>query len=169
MPNCTAYAYGRIYEITGEAPKITRGNAGSWYSINKSNGYYSYGQEPQLGAIAVWSNHVAVVEEIDGDTVTCSQSHWRSTYFDTVTFTNGDSHFGQKFYGYIYACEDYFASLENDGEDEVKNQTYKMEKSPFKTAKITTGEQFSGVDINSYLTVDEEQLANSVLLQPPIG
>lgn len=167
MPNCTAYAYGRVYEITGEAPKITRGNAGAWYSINKANGYYSYGQEPQLGAIAVWSGHVAVVEVIDGDTVTCSQSHWRSTYFDTVTFTNGASHFGQTFYGYIYACEDYFDSLE-EAEAE-KNQTYKMEKSQYKTANVTTGEQFAGVDISNFQSTDEELLVNSVLLQKAIG
>ena len=40
MPNCVAYAYGRIYEMNGEAPKISRGRAGSWYSTNKRNGYY---------------------------------------------------------------------------------------------------------------------------------
>ena len=37
MPNCTAYAFGRIYEITGKKPLITRGNAGSGWRINKSN------------------------------------------------------------------------------------------------------------------------------------
>ena len=164
MPNCTAYAYGRIYEITGEAPKITRGNAGAWYSINKNNGYYSYGQEPKLGAIAVWSGHVAVVEVIDGDTVTCSQSHWRSTYFDTVTFKSGENHFGQKFYGYIYACEDYFASLEDS-----KNQTYMMEASQYKTANATTGEQFASASISNTSLDDTEVLYNSVLLQKAIG
>ena len=167
MPNCTAYAYGRIYEITGEAPKITRGNAGAWYSINKNNGYYSYGQEPKLGAIAVWSGHVAVVEVTDGDTVTCSQSHWRSTYFDTVTFTSGENHFGQKFYGYIYACEDYFASLE-EAEAE-KNQTYKTESSQYKTINTTTSEHFAGASINTYQANDEEVLYNSPLLQQAIG
>ena len=28
MPNCVAYAYGRVYEMNGKAPKITHGNAG---------------------------------------------------------------------------------------------------------------------------------------------
>lgn len=63
MPNCVAYAYGRIYEITGEEPLIKRGSASEWWSINKKNGYYNYGQEPQIGAIACWSNHVAIVEK----------------------------------------------------------------------------------------------------------
>ena len=32
MPNCVAYGYGRIYEMNGEAPLITHGSAGDWYS-----------------------------------------------------------------------------------------------------------------------------------------
>ena len=34
MPNCVAYAYGRIYELNSEAPKITHGSAGDWYGMN---------------------------------------------------------------------------------------------------------------------------------------
>lgn len=30
MPNCVAYAYGRLYELNGEAPKLNRGDAGQW-------------------------------------------------------------------------------------------------------------------------------------------
>ena len=41
MPNCVAYAYGRIYEITGEEPLIKRGSASEWWGINKKNGYYN--------------------------------------------------------------------------------------------------------------------------------
>lgn len=162
MPNCTAYAFGRVYEITGEKPLITRGNAGSWWSINKSNGYYDYGQEPKLGAIACWSNHVAVVEKIDGNTVTCSQSHWRSTYFDTCTFQSGDSHFGQKFYGYIYACEDFFAE-----EEEPEVQAYKIEKPQYKTVKSNQN-SFSMVDITAS-EEDDDVLLNSVMLQKAIA
>ncbi len=106
MPNCVAYAYGRIYELNGEAPLIDRGNAGEWWSININNGYYDYGQEPQLGAIACWSGHVAVVEGINDDgSVLISESHWGGTYFDTKTFDNMSSHWGQAFYGYIYAYQ----------------------------------------------------------------
>ena len=105
MPNCTAYAYGRIYEITGEAPLIKRGDAGSWWFINKNNDYYEYGQEPKIGAIACWSNHVAVVEVIEENTMTISQSHWGRNYFDTDTVTIGSNRYGQTFYGFIYASD----------------------------------------------------------------
>jgi surface antigen len=106
MPNCVAYAYGRIYELNGEAPLISRGNAGEWWYINKYNGYYDYGQEAKLGAVACWSNHVAVVEAIDDDgTITVSESHWGGTYFNTAQYSDMTSHYGQTFYGYIYAYE----------------------------------------------------------------
>lgn len=107
MPNCVAYAYGRVYEMNDEAPKISRGNAGEWWFINKANDYYEYGDEPKLGAVACWSRHVAVVEDIsENGTVTVSESHWGGTYFDTMEFENMYSHYGQTFYGYIYTFDD---------------------------------------------------------------
>lgn len=160
MPNCTAYAYGRIYEITGEEPLIKRGNAGNWWNINKKNGYYEYGQEPKLGAIACWSNHVAIVEEIDGNTVTASQSHWRSTYFDTCTFTSGDNHFGQKFYGYIYACGDIY---ETEEEEEIIQAAYKMEPSDDQTVENANKFELKLID-NSETEETEEVLINSRIL-----
>lgn len=163
MPNCTAYAFGRVYEITGEEPLIKRGNAGSWYSINKRNGYYEYGSEPKLGAIACWSNHVAVVEEIDGDMVTVSQSHWRSTYFDTCTFVNGSSHFGQKFYGYIYASD---SAFEEEEEEEIP-PAYKIEKTYYKTAETKTAGTFASVLLNddseTEIIINSKMLANAIM------
>ena len=41
MPNCTAYAYGRAYELLGTKPALSSGNAGKWYSYNKQNKKYS--------------------------------------------------------------------------------------------------------------------------------
>lgn len=134
MPNCVAYAYGRIYELNGEAPKISRGDAGDWWYINKRNGYYEYGTEPKLGAVACWSNHVAVVEEISGSAVTVSESHWGGTYFNTKTYTNMYAHYGQAFYGYIYAyspkesVEDYIVKAE---------PAYKMEETYFEPQEKT--------------------------------
>ena len=89
MPNCVAYAYGRVYEMNGKAPKITHGNAGEWWSINKQGGYYKYGSKPKVGAVVVWSNHVAVVEQIHKNgSITISESHYGGTYFDTKTVTD---------------------------------------------------------------------------------
>ena len=31
MPNCTAYAFGRIYELNGSRPNLCTGNAEMWY------------------------------------------------------------------------------------------------------------------------------------------
>lgn len=166
MPNCTAYAFGRVYEITGEEPLIKRGNAGNWYSMNKRNGYYEYGSEPKLGAIACWSNHVAVVEEIDGDMVTVSQSHWRSTYFDICTFVNGSDHFGQKFYGYIYASDSAFEKEDEEEEEEIP-PAYKMEKTYYKTADTKTPGDFADILLNdnskTEIIINSKMLANAIM------
>ena len=113
MPNCTCYAYGRAWEILGSKPSLSTGNAGKWYWYNKNNGIYSYGSTPKLGAIACWDKydenqgHVAVVEAISGDTITISESHYKSTNFDTRNIASNSSNYLtiMRFCGYIYIGE----------------------------------------------------------------
>lgn len=86
MPNCTAYAYGRAYEILGSEPKLSWNNAEQWYDYNKSNGYYKYGKDPKVGAIACWSysyggGHVAVVEKVENGVITLSNSAYSGDNF----------------------------------------------------------------------------------------
>ena len=57
MPNCTAYAYGRAFELLGTQPKLPKGNAGSWWWDNKESNTYPYGSTPKLGAIACWDDY----------------------------------------------------------------------------------------------------------------
>ena len=121
LPNCTAYAYGRVYEITGKRPDLSTGNAEGWYEYNKYWGSYDYGQKPRLGAIACWSypgggGHVAVVEYIDNATgeMILSNSAWSARYGTCepfyLTYANiHDSNPGGSswwnFQGYIYAVD----------------------------------------------------------------
>ena len=115
MPNCVGYAWGRAYEILGSKPNLSKGNAVTFYTTNQSNGAYSYSSDPskpQLGAIACWSGgsqgygHVAVVEEINGSTITTSESAYGGTYWYTKTrySTNSNLSAGSSytFQGYIY-------------------------------------------------------------------
>ncbi len=88
MPNCTAYAFGRAYEILGEEPKLSSGSAFRWYTYNKEGGYYPYGNEPKVGAIACFgantanpSGHVAVIEKIEGNYAYLSNSSWKGYLF----------------------------------------------------------------------------------------
>lgn len=164
MPNCVAYAYGRIYEMNGEAPLITHGSAGDWYFINKSNGYYDYGTEPQLGAVACWSNHVAIVEAISDDgAVTVSESHWGGTYFDIKTYSDMHSHYGQTFYGYIYT---YNNGVTRELEKKLLNAK-KEENTQYKQEKITSPEsvsEFNILKLSIDTKVDEKELFLSQLL-----
>ena len=111
MPNCTAYAYGRAYEILGSEPKLSWNNAEQWYGYNKANGYYKYGQTPKVGAIACWSysyggGHVAVVEKVENGVITLSNSAYSGANFYISTASISDpkvgGNKGWNFQGYIY-------------------------------------------------------------------
>lgn len=160
MPNCVAYAYGRIYEMNGEAPLITHGSAGDWYFINKSNGYYEYGSEPKLGAVACWSRHVAVVEKIDDNGVTLSESHWHGRYFNTVTYSNLSSHYGQTFYGYIYT---YNGGVTKELEKKLLNAT-NQNSDKFMTEKARS------VDVQNQFTLATMNIAENSeeQIDPPV-
>jgi len=102
MPNCAAYAWGRVYEITGVKPTVNPGHAKSWFGT----GGYATGWEPALGAVMCWNGgsmgHVAVVEAINDDgTVVVSESHSSGGYFNTAVLRDdGSDYVG--FQGYIY-------------------------------------------------------------------
>ncbi len=111
MPNCTCYAWGRAYEILGRAPELSVYSAYLWYGYNKDHNIYPYGTTPKPGAIACWvyssgtSGHVAVVEKIEGNTVTFSNSAYSGIEFYTNTAPINDPSDGNKtwiFQGYIY-------------------------------------------------------------------
>lgn len=91
LPNCTCYAWGRFWEITGgNAPTLSTDNAENWY--NHSDGYQR-GNTPKLGAVICFADgpfsgdgHVAIVEQINSDgSIVTSNSAWRGEYFYTQT------------------------------------------------------------------------------------
>lgn len=112
MPNCTAYAWGRFYEISGQRPKLCTGNAGDWYPYNMRTKSYQYGTQPQIGAVICWSRpggagHVGVVEQVNSDnSVVISESAYRAWNFKVRTHTppNYNNMLGgaYKFQGFIY-------------------------------------------------------------------
>ena len=111
MPNCTCYAWGRAYELLGQVPKLCIYSAYLWYDYNIEYGYYPFGTEPKLGAIACWvyssgtSGHVAVVEKIENGTITFSNSAYGGSEFYLTTSPVNDPSDGRSswiFQGYIY-------------------------------------------------------------------
>ena len=131
MPNCTAYAYGRAYEILGSEPKLSWNNAEQWYDYNKSNGYYKYGQTPKVGAIACWSyngggGHVAVVEKVENGQITFSNSAWSGKRFYLSYASTDDKNAGGNswwnFQGYIYLGD--FSGSTRTTQAKTKKVTY---------------------------------------------
>ena len=110
MPNCTAYAWGRAYEILGRRPNLNQGNARHWFHNDgpfpNRNDNFQRGQTPRVGAIAVWANgsagHVAVVEHVHANgNVDLSESFWRGDNFRYTRNVNVRSH-RANFLGFIY-------------------------------------------------------------------
>lgn len=105
--NCTWYAWGRAYEILGTSPSLSRHDANTWYSYNASYGYYNYGTEPKVGAIACYfkngNNHVAVVEEITDGVAYVSEFN-----------QGGDHSFHYRIYNAWNAPPDGYIYLVND-------------------------------------------------------
>lgn len=116
LPNCTAWASGRQLENGyGDyiSPANGFGNADSWYDA--SVGFCDRGQDPQIGAIAVWrgghlgAGHVAVIEQYDPatDTALFSNSDYGAAlsnwcYWNTKTGHNPSLGQSYTFLGYIY-------------------------------------------------------------------
>lgn len=115
MPNCTAYAWGRIFEILGEKPMLSWNMAGRWYGENIASGAYSYGCEPRNGAVICYDKfdeihgHVAVSESVseDGCTVTVTESQYGGELFKTYEQMADASwsRNGYRLLGYIYPDE----------------------------------------------------------------
>lgn len=95
LPNCTAYCWGRWYEIQGQYPELPLGDANTWWRDALNMGKKT-GQTPQLGAIIVtWysdGGHVAIVEQINSDgSIVTSNSGWPDDFFwiETLYPSNG--------------------------------------------------------------------------------
>ena len=116
LPNCTCYAFGRFWELTGGTmPSLSWSDAENWWG--HSDGY-ERGQSPKLGAVMCWRKgeagddsdgmgHVAIVEAIneDGSLIT-SESGWGSDilWWETHRYDNGNwgAGTGYTFQGFIY-------------------------------------------------------------------
>ncbi|WKY46913.1 GBS Bsp-like repeat-containing protein [Eubacteriaceae bacterium ES3] len=158
MPNCTAYAYGRAYEILGSKPNLCMGNANQWWDYNLSRGYYESGSTPEVGAVICWGGgecgHVAVVEKIEGNTVTYSESTWSGVYFQTRTYTigNEDNVSLGDFQGYIYLGD--FTNEEDEsadnGEDVVSDTS-----APLISNLVISNVDDSGFTVSCNVSDDE--------------
>lgn len=118
LPNCTCYAWGRFYELSGTRPKLSTGNAENWWAYNDG---YARGSTPKLGAVICWrrgqagnesdgAGHVAIVEKINSNgTIVTSNSAYNSTLFYQQTLSPPNYSFSTAytFQGFIYNPVDF--------------------------------------------------------------
>ena len=110
LANCVGYAAGRFNEIIGQNCFVHFRYApdpDQWIARAQAEGLQS-GTEPQLGAVAVWRHHVAIVEEIHADgSITTSESGYgcANPFWTSKRSKNGGSWGGEGFLGFIYQPE----------------------------------------------------------------
>lgn len=122
LPSCTAYAWGRFYEITGEAPTLCTGTAEYWYQFIDG---YKRGDIAKLGAIMCWQQgslgdlegHVAIVEQVKEDGSIITSESTSSAGWQLIERTKGtDNNWGMPtsytFQGFIYSPQTISASKE---------------------------------------------------------
>lgn len=158
LPNCVGYAWGRIYELKGSKPKLSRGNAENWYNFNDG---YPRGNKPKLGAVICWrkgqagnetdgAGHVAVVEEVKADgTIVISNSAYNGTRFYIKTL-KPPYYIGSKYtlQGFIYPV---------DFEEEVKP----ADPTPTPIYKFNIGDKVV-INGNLYVSSNDDTPSGSV-------
>jgi uncharacterized repeat protein (TIGR02543 family) len=162
LPNATAYAWGRAFEFTNVKPTLpVQVAAGNWYNSNHG---YTRGQTPRAGAIACWSDHVAFVERVDGNTITISESEPptssspNGTYWRTYTSTNPSNPIRSgasrgSFLGYIYVAPRVTVTFNSNGGSAVTAQTVDFGTAVARPTNPTrTGHTFDGWFVNTGFT-----------------
>lgn len=110
LANCVGYAAGRFNEIIGRNCFVHFRYApdpDQWIARARTEGLRT-GTEPQLGAVAVWRHHVAIVEEIHADgSITTSESGYgcANPFWISKRSRDGGSWGGEGFLGFIYQPE----------------------------------------------------------------
>ncbi|MBQ3417181.1 MAG: GBS Bsp-like repeat-containing protein [Ruminococcus sp.] len=102
--NCTWYAWGRVYEASGEYPNLPRGNANIWYNSASC----AKGSTPRPGAVICGNyganGHVAFVEKVydDGVHFDFTESSWDTRYPNFAYNTYKTSANFSGFQGFLY-------------------------------------------------------------------
>ena len=159
LPNCTAYVYGRWYELMGKEPKLSLANAGDWH---KHKDGYERGNTPRLGAVICYAKiggeaqgkgHVAIVEKINPDgSIVIGESGYKKFRFRTMTLKPPYTYFtGYKLQGFIYCPK-------------VAEKTYKVlstvnvrKKNSLTSStvgKLKRGEYVTGIPQGTWLKTD---------------
>jgi len=132
---CTAYAWGRTYEKLGIKMLASKSPAANLWLTNgwknKANGqYFAIGAkgQPKSNSIAVWGwivngkevgGHVAFVENVNGNTVTFTESNW-----DTYKLANGNRGGGYDGYVKSYSLSKFETRPAKEGKYVIKGYIY---------------------------------------------
>lgn len=159
LPNCVFYAWGRFYEIIGETPKLSRGDAENWWGYTADG--YERGKTPKLGAVICWRKgeafdssdgygHVAIVEEIkaNGD-ILVSESHYGGVRWREKIYTKSSGYYlgsAFTFQGFIYPPVDFEQTTETKTETKPQKVIYTKGDYRVTDASVLNVRSGAGVD-----------------------
>lgn len=142
MPNCTAYAWGRFWEIgdslnigehkpnPNELPGYWSGGYW-WREVDRS--VYQTGQTPELGAVICFEDtsggdgHVAIVEVINSDgSIITSNSAYNYTFFYTQTLYASNNYGWTSYLGHYYRCQGFIYNPYGDQPTPVVTRKHKF-------------------------------------------
>lgn len=107
---CAWFATARARELTGKNITNIHDGQSWWTSVYKTYGF-SRGSTPKAKALACYSNHVAVVEIVNGNTITVSTGGYQdgnsstgytAIYDTTRSKLESSGTISGTFYGYVY-------------------------------------------------------------------
>lgn len=119
--NCTAYAWGRMWELTGARYTGFCGNAEDMFEAAKKCGLKT-GNTPKLGSFIIWASgsvknsadgcgHIACVEQINADgSIVVSESGWNSYLFKVEAIPKPYKRYDYKLLGFVYCDIDFKGS-----------------------------------------------------------
>ena len=155
LPNCVGYVWGEWRKRLGQSPKLSKGNANTFWSYNDG---YKRTQYPRLGSIICWDDgvygHVGTVQKYDQPTgrITVAQSAYGGLRF-YLTDVDPPYNYGKyKLQGFIHLPGS--EPLPKAGTKEESVKTYKVicktgnirktaSSSSAKVGTIKQGEQFT--------------------------
>ena len=105
IPNCVGYVWGEWRKRLGKSPKLSKGNANTFWSFKDG---YDRSQYPRLGSVICWDDgvygHVGCVEEYDQRTgnITVAQSAYNGSRFYLTTVEPPYNYGRFKLQGFIH-------------------------------------------------------------------
>jgi len=160
---CAWFASARVNQLTGKGNTIFAGD--NWYYNQYANYGFSRGQSIRAKALACYTGHVAVIEAVDGNTVTISEGgvnyapYASNGYARIATKTISEVQ-SSDFIGYVYITSVSAITVTNDSVTNISYTDAKISATLSPLSYTTTCGFYIGTSASSLTKITETANAN---------